>query len=76
MNDPYSEFPTRLVVRRTNVVPFGAQTLPRSALTIYAAAEDGVRLDVLVHRSGLGETEAVLALGLLVAKGMLRLEGV
>lgn len=75
MNDPYSAFPTRLVVRRTNVVPFGARTLPKTALVLYEAAADGVRLDVLVHRSGLGETEAVLALGLLVARGMLRLEG-
>lgn len=75
MNEPYAPFPTRLVVRRTNVVPFGAQALPPSALAVYSAAEDGVRLDLLVRRTGLGEHEAVLALGLLVARGMLRLEG-
>lgn len=75
MNDPYSPFPTRLVVRRTNVVPFGARTLPRTALVVYGAAEDGTRLDVVVARAGLGETEVVLAIGLLVARGLIRLEG-
>lgn len=75
MNDIFAAFPTRLVVRRTNVVPFGSRCLPPSALAVYGVAEDGTRLDLVVTRSGLGETEVVLAIGLLVARGLIRLEG-